>query len=163
MCPTLWDHMDCSMPGFPGHHQFPELAQTQVHWVSDAIQPSHPLLFPFPPAFNLSQDQGLFQLVTSSHQVAKVLEFKLQHQSLQWIFRVDLSLGLAGLISLLSKELSRVLDNSKASQFAPQFKSINSLVLSLLCGPILTSIHDYWTNYSFDYTDLCQQRGISAF
>ena len=70
-------------------HQLLELAQTHVHWVGDAIQPSHPLSSPSPPAFNLSQNQGLFQWVSSSHQVAKVLEFQLQHQSFQWIFRVD--------------------------------------------------------------------------
>ena len=88
-CPTLCDPMDCSTPGFPVHHQLPELAQTHVHWVSDAIQPSHPLSSLSPPAFNLSQHQGLFQWVSSSHQVAKVLELQLQHQSFQWIFRTD--------------------------------------------------------------------------
>ena len=66
-----------------------ELVQTHVHWVSDAIQPSSPLLCPSPPVFNLSQHQGLFQWVGSSHQVAKVLEFQLQHQPFQWIFRTD--------------------------------------------------------------------------
>ena len=80
-CPTLCDPMNCSMPGLPVHHQLVEFTQTHVHWVGDAIQPSHPLLFPSPPAFNLSQDQGLFKWVSSSHQVAKVLEFQLQHQS----------------------------------------------------------------------------------
>ena len=74
----------------PRQHQLPELTQTHVHWVSDAIQSSHPLSSPSPPAFNLSQHQGLFQWVSSSHQVAKVLEFQLQHQSFQWIFRTDL-------------------------------------------------------------------------
>jgi len=73
--------MDCSKPGLPAHHQLPELAQTHVHQVSDAIQPSHPLLSPSPAALNLSQHHGLFQRVHSSHQVAKVLE--LQHQSFQ--------------------------------------------------------------------------------
>ena len=86
--PTLWDPMDCSTPGFPVHHQLSELTQTHVHWVGDAIQPSHPVSSPSPPAFNLSQHQGLFQWVGSSHQVAKVLEFQLQHQSFQWIFRL---------------------------------------------------------------------------
>ena len=84
-----WDPMDCSTPGLPVHHQLPEFTQTHVHWVSDAIQPSHPLSSPSPPAFNLSQHQGLFQWVSSSHQMAKVLEFQLQHQSyhhlLQWL------------------------------------------------------------------------------
>ena len=84
-CPTLCDPMDCSMPGLPVHHQLPELAQTHGHWVGDAIQPSHLLSSPSPPAFNLSQHQGLFQGVSSLHQVAKVLDFQLQHQSCQWI------------------------------------------------------------------------------
>ena len=81
--------MDCSTPGLPVHHQLSELAQTHVHRVGDAIQPSHPLSTPFPPAFSLSQHQGLFQWVSSLHQVAKVLELQLQHWSFQWIFRID--------------------------------------------------------------------------
>ena len=80
-CRTLCDPMDCSTPGLPIHHQLPEFPQTHVHWVGDAIQPSHPLSSPLPPAFNLSQNQGLFQRVSSFHQVAKVLEFQLQYQS----------------------------------------------------------------------------------
>ena len=81
--------MDCSTPGLPVPHQFLKLAQTYIHWVGDTIQPSHPPSSPPPPAFNLFQHQGLFQGVSSSHQVAKVWEFQLQHQSLQWIFRTD--------------------------------------------------------------------------
>ena len=81
--------MNRSMPGLPVHHQLPEFTQTLVHWVGDAIQPSHPLSSPSPPTFNLSQHQGLFKWVSSAHQVTKVLEFQLQHQSFQWIFRVD--------------------------------------------------------------------------
>ena len=76
-------------PSFPVLHYLLEFAQTHVHWVSDAIQACHPLLPPSPPALNLSQHHGLFQCVSSSHQVAKVLELQLQHQSFQWIFRVD--------------------------------------------------------------------------
>ena len=90
LCPTLWDPMDCSTPGFPVLHHLMKFAQTHVHWVGDAIQPSHPLPSPSPPALNLSQHQGLFKWVSSSHQVAKVLEFQLQHQSFQWIPRTDL-------------------------------------------------------------------------
>ena len=75
--------MDCSMLAFPFLHYVPEFAQTLVHWVDDAIQPSHPLLPTSPPVLNLSQQQGLFQWVSSSHQVAKVLDFKLKHQSFQ--------------------------------------------------------------------------------
>ena len=89
-CLTLCDPMNCSMPGLPVHHQLPEFIQTHVHWVRDAIQPSHPLLSPPPPAPNPSQHQALFQWVNSSHQVAKVLEFQLHHQSFQWIPRTDL-------------------------------------------------------------------------
>ena len=91
LCPTLCDPIDCSTTGLPDpdHHQFPEFTQTHVHWVSDAIQPPHPLSSPSPPAFNLSQHQGLFKWVSSSHQVAQVLEFQLQHQSFQWIFRTN--------------------------------------------------------------------------
>ena len=89
LCLTLCDPMDCSTPGFPVHHQLLELAQTHVHWVGDAIQPSHPLSSPSPPGFNLSQHQGLFQWVSPSHQVAKGLELQLQHLSFQWIFRTD--------------------------------------------------------------------------
>ena len=86
-CPTLCNPMDCGTPGFPVHHQLPELTQTHVHWVGDAIQSSHPLSSPFLPAFDLSQHQGLFQWVSFLHQVAKVLEFQLELQSFQWIFR----------------------------------------------------------------------------
>ena len=87
-CPTLCDPMNRSTPGFPVHHQFPEFTQTQVYRVSDAIQPSHPLLSPSSSAPNPSQHQGLFQWINSSHDGAKVLEF--QHQSFQWTPRTDL-------------------------------------------------------------------------
>ena len=93
-CPTHCDPVDCSTPGLPIHHQLLEFTQTHVHWVGDTIQPSHPLSSPSPPAFNLSQHQGPFKWVSSLHQVAKVLEFQLQHQSFQWnseliSFRMD--------------------------------------------------------------------------
>ena len=89
-CPTHCDPMNRSMPGLPGHHQLPEFTQTHVHQVGDAIQPSHPRLSPSPPASNPSQNQGLFQWVNTSHEVAKVLEFQPQHQSFQWTRRTDL-------------------------------------------------------------------------
>ena len=101
LCPTLCDPMDCSMPGLAVHHQLPEFTQTHVHWVGDAIQSSHPLWSPSPPTFNLSQHQGLFKWVSSSHQVAKELEFQLQHQSFQWVFRTDLLAVQGTLKSLL--------------------------------------------------------------
>ena len=116
-CLTLGYPVVCSTPGFPVHHQVPELAQTHVHQVGDAIQSSHPLSSPSPPAFNLSQHQGLFQWVSSSHQVAKVLELQLQRQSFQWIFRTDwFPLGLTGWISLQSKGLSRVFSNTTVQE-----------------------------------------------
>ena len=88
-CLTLCNPLDCSIPDFRVLHHLLEVAQTHVHWVGDAIQPAHPLSSPSPPAFNLSQNQSLFQWVGSSHQVAKVLELQLQLQSLHWIFRID--------------------------------------------------------------------------
>ena len=150
LCLTLCDPTDCSTPGFPVHHQLPELAQTYDHWVGDAIQPSNvqkmgedPLLSPSPPSLNLSQHQGCFKWVSSSHQVAKVLEFQLQHQSFQWIFRTDfLQDGLVGSPCSLR--------DSQESSPTPQFKSINSLVLRFLYSPTLTSIYDYWKNCSLD-------------
>ena len=142
-CLILCDPVDCSMPGFPAHHQFPELAQTYVHWVSDAIQPSHPLSSPSPPAFSLSQHQSLFQWVSSSHQVAKILELQLQHQSFQWIFRTHFFSDLLVRWSCSPRD-------SQESSPTLQFKSINSLVLSFLFGP--THIHTWLLekNHSFD-------------
>ena len=109
---------DCSTPGFPVHHQLPELAQTHVHWVGDAIQPSQPLLSTSPPAFNLSQHQGLLQWVSSSHQVAKVLEFSFSispsnEYSGLISFRMDWLdlLAIQGTLKSLSR-LSRVFSNT---------------------------------------------------
>ena len=133
LCPTLCYPMDCSMPGFPVLHYLLELAETWVHWVSDAIQPSHPLSPPSLPAFNLSQHQRLFQWVSSSHQVAKVLELQLQHQSFQWIVRADF------LKDWLVWSLCSLRDFQESSP-TPQFKSINFSVLSFLYSATLTSI-----------------------
>ena len=131
-CLTLFDPIDCSMPGLPVHHQLPEFTQTNAHQVSDVIQPSHPLSCTSPPTFNLSQHQGLFEGVSSLHQVAKVLEFQFQYQSFQRTPRTDLlQNGVVG--SPCSPR------DSEESSPTPQFKSINSLVLSYLYGP--THIH----------------------
>ena len=142
-CPTLCDPMNHSTPGLPVHHQIPEFTQTHVHWVGDTIQPSHPLSSPSPPAFNLSQHHGIFQWVSSLHQVAKVFEFQLWRQSFQWIFRTDFLQG--GLVGSPCSPR-----DSQESSPTSQFKSINSLVLSFLYSPTLTSIHDYWKNHSLD-------------
>ena len=139
----LCDPMNCSMPGLPVHHQLLESTQTHVHRVGDAIQPCRPLSSPSPPALNPSQHQGLFKWVSSSHQVTKVLEFHLQHQSFQRTPRTDLLYdGLVG--SPCSPR------DSQESSPTPQFKSINSLVLSFLHSPTLTSIYDHWKNHSLD-------------
>ena len=131
-CPTLCDPMNCSTPGL------------LVHQVSDALQPSHPLSSPYPPAPNPSQHQSL----NSSHEVAKVLEFQLQHQSFQRTPRTDLlQNGLVG--SPCSPR------NSQESSPTPQFKSINSSALRFLYSLTLTSIYDHWKNHSLDQTDLC--------
>ena len=136
-CLTLWDTMNRSTPGLPVQHQLPEPTQTHVHWVGDAIQPSHPLSSPSPTVLNLSQHQGLLKWVSSSHQLAKVLELQLQHQSFQWTPRTDLlQHGLVG-----SPYSPR---DSQESSPTPQFKSINSSVHSFLYSPTLTSIQDYW-------------------
>ena len=127
-CLTLCDPVDCTTPGLPA----PEFTQTHVHWAGDAIQPSHPLLSRSPPASNLSQYQSHFQWVSSSHKVARVLEFQLQHQSFQWIFRTDFLYDwMVG-----SPYCPRVFSNTTT----PQFKSISSSVLSFLYSPTLSSI-----------------------
>ena len=138
-CPTLCNPTDCSTPGFPVLQHLLEFSQTHVHWVDDP--PTSSSVIPFFPAFNFSQH--LFQWVSSSHQVAEVLEFQLQHQSFQWIFRVGF------LLDWLVWSPCGPRDSQESSS-APQFGSINSSMLSLLYGPTLTSIHDYWKNHSLD-------------
>ena len=107
--------MVCSTPGFPVLHYVPEFAQTHVQWVSDAIQPSQPLSSLSPPAFSLSQHQGLFQWVSSSHQVAKALEFQLQHQSFQWTLQHLSFILKLNLISLSTLKSLLQCHSSKAS------------------------------------------------
>ena len=126
----LCNPMDCGIPGFPVHYQLPEPTQIHVHCIGDAIQSSHPLSSPSPLALNLSQHQGLFKWVSSSHEVAKVLEFQLQHQSFQHTPRTDLLQdGLVG-----SPGSPR---DCQESPPTPQFKSINSSALSFLHSPTL--------------------------
>ena len=147
LCPTLCNPMDCSTPGFPVHHQLLELAQTHVHRIGDAIQPSHPLSSPFPPAFNLSQSEDL-----SSESVLHIRWPKYWSSSLNIIPSSEYS----GLIyfRIHCFHLLAVTRDSQESFPTPKFKSINSLVFSSLHGPTLTSIHDYWKNHSFDCKDL---------
>ena len=152
-CLTLYNPRDWGWPGFPVHHQLPEPIQTHGHWVGDAIQPSHPLSSPSPPAFNLSQHQGLFkcQLFASGGQSigvsasASVLLMNIQ----DWF-----PLGWTGWISLQSNGLKSLLQHhsSKASILRCSV---------LLYSPTLTSIHDHWKNHSLDQTDLCWQSNVS--
>jgi len=135
--------MNHSTPGLPVHHQLPEFTQTHVHQVSDVIQLSHPLSSPSSPAHNPSQHQSLFQRVNPSHEVAKVLEFQLQHHSFQRNPRADILWN-----GLVGTPCCR--RDSQESSPTPQFKSINSSVLSLLHSPTLTSIHDHRKNHSLD-------------
>ena len=155
-CLTLCNPMNCSTPGLLVHHQLPEFTQTHVHRIGDTIQPSYLLLLPSPPAPNPLQHQGLFQRVNSSHDVAKVLELQLQHHSVQRTPRTDLLQE--GLIGPPCSPR-----DFQESSPTPQFKSIDSLALSLLHSPTLTSIHDYWKTHSLDQMDLCWQSNISAF
>ena len=132
--------MDCSSPGFPAHHQLPELAQTHVHRVGDAIQTS--LSSPSPPAFNLSQHQDLFHESVLCIKWPKFWSFS---------FSISPSKEYLGLISCRIDDLISLQSKDyQESSLTPQFKSINSLVLSFLYGPNFTSIHDYWKNHSFN-------------
>ena len=125
--------------------------------LSQSCHPTSPsLVSPSLLALSLSQHQGLFQWVDSSHQATKVLELHFQHQSFQWIIRVGFPLGLTGLISCIPND-------STESSPTPQFKSINSLVLSFLYSPTFPSIHDYWKSHRFDKVELCWHSNISAF
>ena len=143
LCLTLFDPVDWSIPGFPVHHQLPEPTQAHVLRVSDVIPPPHPLSSPSPPAFSLSQYQGLFQWGSPSHQVARVLEFRFQHPCFQRHPRADLlQNGLVG-----SPCCPR---DSQGCSPTPQFKSISSSAFGFLHSPTLTSIHDYWKNHSLD-------------
>ena len=124
------------------------LLKLMSHRVGDAIQHSHPLSSPSSTAFSLSQHHGLFQLLSSLHQVAKILEFSASASVLPRNIKDWFPLGLTGLSPCSPGD-------SQESSPAPQFKRINSLALSFLYGPTLTSIHDCWKNHSFDKTDLC--------
>ena len=145
---TLCDPMDCSLPGFPVHHQLLELVQTHVHRVSDIILPSYPLLSPSPPPSTFPSIRIFFKWVISSHQVETILEP--QDQSF-WFH-----IGLTGLISLLSKRFSRVFLSTTV--YKHQFFGTQPSLWSNS-----NTVHECWENYSFDYTDLWQQSGVSAF
>ena len=150
--PTLCNPMDCSMPGLPVCHHLLALAQTHVHRISDALQPSHPPLSS-PSSFPASGSLTVSQLFTSSGQGTRVLaSASVLPMNIQNWF----PLGLTGLISFQSKGLSRVFSNI----------SLKAAILrrsAFFMVQLLTSIRDYWKNHSFDYTHLCRQSNVSAF
>ena len=140
--------MDCSTPGFPVHHQLPEFTQTHVYRISDAIQPSHPLSSPSPPAFNLSQHQGLFQWVSSLHQVAKVIGVSASASVLPMNTQDWFPLGWTGWISLQSKGLSRVSFNTTVQRH--QFFSMQlSLYFNSHIHPWLLEKLQLWLGWTW--------------
>ena len=144
--------MDCSTIGFPVLHHLPEFAQTHVHWANDAIQPSHPLSPPFscPQFFPASGSFPVCTLFASGDQF--------------WSFSISSSSEYSGLISFRIDWFDLLaVKGAFESLPAPQFKSISSLAFSLLYGPTVTSVHNYWESHSFDCMDLCQQSDVSAF
>ena len=155
-CQTLCDSMNLSTPGLPVHHQLSEFTQTHVHWVGDAIQLSHPLSSPYPPAFNLSQHQGLFKWISSSHQVAKDWSFS---------FSTNPFNEYSGLISFRIDWLDLLVVQGTLKSLLQHHSSKASFVQcsAFFYGPTLTFLHDYWKNHSFDDMDLCWQSDVSAF
>ena len=147
--------MNHSTAGLPVQHQLPESTQTHVHWVGDAIQPSHPLLSPSPPAFNLSQNQGLFKWVSSLHQVAKCWSFS---------FSISPSNEYSGLISSRIDWFDLLaVQGTLKSLLQHHTVQKHKLSWCFLYSPTLTSIHNYWKNHSFDYMDLYWQSNVSDF
>ena len=154
-CPALWDPMDYLTPGLPVHHQLPEFTQNHVHWIGDAIQPSHALLSPSLPTFNLSQHQGFSSESIPCFRWPKYWSFS---------FSISSSNEYAGLTSFRMDWLDPLaVQVTLKSSPIPQFKSINSSVLSFLYSPPLTSIYDYWKNRNLNYMDLSWQSNVSAF
>ena len=154
LCLTLFNPMDISTPGFPVLHYLLQFAQTHVPWVSDTIQPSHPLLSP------LLLPSIFLSIRVFSNEFALRIRWPKY-----WSFNFSISLSnyIQGWFPLGWTGLISFPRDSQESSPMPQFKSNNFSVLSLLYSPTLTSIHDYWTKHIFDNTDLCQQSDISAF
>ena len=154
-CPTLWDPMDYSTPGFPVLHYLLEFAQTHVHWVGDAIQPSCPLVIPFSFSLQSFPESGSFPMCQL---------FASGGQSIGFSFSISPCREYSGLISFRIDWVDLlIVQGILKSSPKPQFESINSSAFSLLYGPTLTSIHDCWKNHSFDFTDLCRQSDVSTF
>ena len=144
--PTPCDSMDCSTPGFPVLQYLPEFAQTHVHWVGGTSHPSHPLSPLSPPALNLSQYQSLLQWAGSFTSGGQNIRASTSSAVLTMNIQGWFPVGLAVWTPCGPKD-------SQESSPAPELKNISSLMFSLLYGPPLTSIHDYWKNHSFDYME----------
>ena len=155
LCPNLCDPMNCSTPGLPVHYQLPEFTQTHVHWVGDAIQPSQPLLSPSPLALNLSQHQGLFKWVSSSHQVAKDWSFS---------FNISPSNEYPGLVSFRMDWLDLLAVQGTLKSLL-QHHNLKVSILRHSAFFMIQISHPYMTpgKTGFDYMDLCQQSNVSAF
>ena len=141
LCLTLCDPVDCNMLGLSASHHLPEFAQVHVYWIGDAIQPSHSLMPSSSSALNLFQHQGLFQWVSCSHQMTKILEFYLQHQSFQCVLRVDDPWDWLLWFPCCPR------DSQEPSPSA-QFKGIDSSARHLYNGPALMTVHDQWEDHS---------------
>ena len=165
-CPTLCNPMDCSAPGLAVHHQLPEFTRTHIHWVDDAIQPSHSLSSSSPPAFSLSQHQGLFKWVSSLHQMAKVIGVSALASVLPMNIQDFLNirwfpLGWSGCIFLLSKGLSRVFSNTKCSLGISNFlEEIFSLSRSIVFLYLHWAVRKAFLSPCYSL-ELCFQMGIS--
>ena len=148
--------MNCSIPGLSIPYHLPKFAQGHVFCIRDAIQQSHPLMPSSPSALNLPQHQRLFQWISCSPQMNKMLKFQLQHQSFKGVFRVDFPLNWL----VWSPRCPR---NSQESFPAPQFEGINSLAFCPIWSSALRTERDHSEDHSVDYTDLCPWSNVSAF
>ena len=151
----VWLFADCSKTGLPVHHQCPDFTQTHVYWVSDAIQPSHPLVVPFSSGLQSFPASGSFQMSQFFASGGQSIGVSASISVLPMNTQDWFPLGWIGWISSQSKGLSRVFSNTTVQKH--QFFG------GFLYPPTLTSIHDYWKNHSFDYWDICWQSNVSVF
>ena len=154
--------MNHSIPGLPVHHQLPESTQTHVHWVSDVIQPSHPLSSPFPPALNLSQHQAFPPASHFSNESALPIRWP---EYWSFSFKISPSNEHPGLISFRMDLLDLLAFQGTLKSLLQHHSSKTSILRcsAFFYSPTLTSIHDHWKNHSLDQTDLCWQSNVSAF
>ena len=153
-CPNLGNPMGCSTPGFPILHHLLQFAQTHIHWVSDTIQPSHLLLSPSPSAFRLSHIRVFSSDLALCIRWAKYWSFS---------FSISPSNEYSGLMSFRTDSLDLLAVQGTLKSLLQHHSLKAFLALSLFYCPGLTSIHDFWKNHSFDYTELCWQSNVLLF